>query len=173
MTGERRHRAHEETGLGASGDACDHYDSGHGLEVWHPDERRARRHGKGREHGHHGDLARRRATPFKGNEEGHDGVQNDERAGEVVAVARNAHAHDYGQRGEHQRRENRQQRFGAGAATRARGLSGARGSSFTVMRRSRGAMTRVFDQLWHSSTTSSTVTAFSKSPRLIRLAAVV
>ena len=87
VTGERRHRAHEETGLGASGDACDHYDSGHGLEVRHPDKRRARRHGKGREHGHHGDLARCRATPFEGNEEGHDGVQNDERAGEVVAVA--------------------------------------------------------------------------------------
>ena len=157
VAGKRRHRTHEEPGLGAGGEPCDHNDGGHGLEMRHPDERRAGRHGERRQHGHHGNFARRGTSPFEGDEEGHDSVQHDERAGEVVAVAGDGHTRDCGQRREHQRRKNRQDRLDSGATALAEGLGGA-GS---------------FGQLRHSSTTSSTVTTFSKKPRLMRLAAVV
>lgn len=72
-----------------------------------------------------GNFARRGTSPFEGNEEGHDSVQHDERTGEVVAVAGHSHTHDCGQRREHQRRKNRQDRLDSGATARERELGRA------------------------------------------------
>ena len=142
-------RAGQKARLRAKGNAGDHNDRGHGLEVGNGRESRPAGYRQRGEHCQHHQLTGLGAAGFKHQKEGAQGECDDEQTGEIPDLAAQSGTKNERRRDE-QEEQDQSQPAPAGECCLFH-------SPF----------------LLHSSATSSAVTALRKIWRLIRLAAVV